>query len=115
MAPEKAPAFQFYPSDFLMDGNVMRMSMAQRGLYITLLSICWKEIVLPDNQTQLAAMTGIPLTVFRKLWLGVDLCFTRSPKGLTHKRLDEERMKQDEFRRRMSDRGTKGASKRWAS
>lgn len=115
MAPEKTPAFQFYPKDFLTDGKVLRMSMAQRGLYITLLSICWTERHLPSGVTELAQMVGLPVQVFRKLWPGVDICFTETPKGLSHKRLDEEREKQDVFRRRMSDRGKKGAENRWAS
>ena len=39
----KAPAFQFYPKDFLADANVMAMNMEERGCHITLLCACWNE------------------------------------------------------------------------
>ena len=45
----KAPAFQFYASDFLSDLNVQMMTMAQRGIYITLLAMEWIEGSLPSN------------------------------------------------------------------
>jgi hypothetical protein len=37
----KAPAFQFYPKDFLTDSRVMAMSNEVRGMYITLLCVDW--------------------------------------------------------------------------
>jgi hypothetical protein len=58
MAAEKAPAFQFYAKDFLTDGHVAGMTLAERGAYITLLCLCWQERSLPTETARLARMVG---------------------------------------------------------
>lgn len=113
MAPEKSPAFQFYPADFLIDGNVQRMTLEERGAYITLLCLCWQERALPNDDKGLARMLGISLSVFKRLWPALRRCFQETPDGWTHKRLEKERTKQEEYRRRQSDKGSRGAAKRW--
>ena len=45
------PAFQFYPQDFLT--GVMYLTMEERGLYITLLSIQWSKNVIPKKRLAL--------------------------------------------------------------
>ena len=42
------PAFQFYPQDFLT--GVMYLTMEERGIYITLLSIQWSKNVIPKKR-----------------------------------------------------------------
>lgn len=114
MAPEKSPAFQFYPKDFLADSHVMRMSMAERGVYITLLSTCWLEKSLPSDLEALARTVGLPAAVFRKLWPAVAVCFVaQDDGGLIHPRLEKERQKQATHKQRASDNGSKGAATRW--
>ena len=54
----KAPAFQFYASDFLSDINVTTMTMAQRGMYITLLAFEWIEGSLPTDLLKLRILCG---------------------------------------------------------
>lgn len=113
MAPEKAPAFQFYPKDFLSDSNVLEMSMLERGVYITLLCICWTEGSLPSAADRLANMVSIPPKQFAKCWPVIRECFTERDGRYVHLRLDREREKQAEHRRRQSDKGSRGAEKRW--
>lgn len=110
MAPEKSPAFQFYPADFLMDGNVQTMTLTERGAYITLLCLCWQEQSLPSEPMRLARSLGIPVAAFKKLWPALERCFQRTDAGWTHKRLDRERQKQAEYRRRGSDAGRASAN-----
>ena len=43
---EKRRLFQFYPNDFLLDANVISQSMQERGVYITLLCVCWQQGLL---------------------------------------------------------------------
>ncbi len=115
MAAEKAPAFQFYPKDFLMDGNVAGMSLAERGAYITLLCICWQERSLPADTTRLARMVGCPVGAFRRLWPALEPCFRASsvqPETLIHPRLEKERVKQDAFRKRQAAAGRASAAAR---
>ena len=70
MAPEKAPAFQFYPKDFLADSNVLRMSMEARGVYITLLSLAWLDGVVPLDPRELAPLVNLPDKQFARVWRG---------------------------------------------
>lgn len=117
MAAERAPAFQWYPKDFLADGAVMRMSMTERGVYITLLSVCWLERDLPSDMKDLSRIVGMPAKRFQKMWTGaLSACFQPGDEGrLTHKRLERERMKQEEHRQRSSDKGKGGAAARWGN
>lgn len=110
MARERVPAFQWYPKDFLSDENVLAMSYTERGIYITLLSVCWLQGSLPAGE-ELAEMLKIPWPRFDKLWTGrLSRCFVANGDGrLHHKRLDKEREKQEQFRRRQSD----AAASRW--
>lgn len=116
MATDKAPAFQFYPKDFMTDENVLLMSNTEIGVYIRLLCSCWLEGTLPLDTDSLARMAHMPLKQFTKFWENspVKRCFRVGEDGrLHHKRLDEEREKQATHRQRQSDKGIKGAAKRW--
>lgn len=109
MAPEKSPAFQFYPKEFLMDGNVLSMSLPERGAYITLLCICWQEKSLPCDLRRLANIVGVPLKAFQKLWPSLSACFVTQGDRLFHPRLEKEREKQEGHRQRQSDKGMASA------
>jgi uncharacterized protein YdaU (DUF1376 family) len=105
-----APAFQFYPKDFLSSSKVMRMTATERGIYITLLCVCWLEGGLPDDVSKLAKLAGVPLKQFSRIWPhNLQSCFTIVRGGkLVNERLDRERQKQAEFRRRQTDNGRRG-------
>lgn len=105
MAPEKSPAFQFYPKEFLMDGNVAGMSLQERGAYITLICVCWQEGTLPVDPKRLANMVGVPFRQFNNLWPALSVCFRETEGRLVHPRLEKEREKQENYRRRQSDKG----------
>lgn len=113
MADEKkAPAFQFYPRDFLTDEKVVLMSNTEIGIYMRLLSYCWLENTLPMETAALARFAKMPIKQFTKLWENsvVRTCFHVEDDGrLHHKRLDIERAKQGRFSRRQSD----NAASRW--
>lgn len=113
MAPEKAPAFQFYPKDFLSDSNVLRMSMEARGVYITLLSLAWLDGAVPVEPSELARLVNLPDKQFAKVWPSVRVCFQERDGQLIQPRLEAERAKQADYRRRQSDRGASGADQRW--
>jgi uncharacterized protein YdaU (DUF1376 family) len=107
----RAPAFQFYPKDFLADERVRLMSMPERGVYITAICLCWSEGTLPADSQTLSRLMGMPVTAFRKLWPALEGCFRVSPRDasrLIHPRLERERQKQRAYRRRQADNGRKG-------
>jgi len=114
----KAPAFQFYPKDFLTDGKVLMMSAEMRGLYITLLCIDWLEDGFPKHC--LLKLAGFD-------WLGDDGgirsgseieaqlldCFVAHPKKegwITNPRLQKERQAQIERRKERARSGQKGGN-----
>lgn len=107
----RAPAFQFYPKDFLADERVRLMSLAERGAYITLICHCWSEGTIPADVATLARVIGTPETALRKLWPAVAPCFRPAAHDagrLVHPRLEREIKKQRAFRRKQAENGRKG-------
>jgi uncharacterized protein YdaU (DUF1376 family) len=113
VAVEKAPAFQWYPKDFLSDGNVSSMSLAERGAYITLLCFCWIDGSLPTDVSRLGTMCGAQVKAFAAVWPAVRVCFREQDGRYVNPRLDLEREKQAEHRGQQTQRGSKGAEGRW--
>ena len=107
----KSPAFQFYPEAFLSDENVQLMDYEERGIYITLLSHCWLEGSIPADPGKIALLLKsgfIDLTHVLK-------CFTEledNSERLINSRLDRERTKQFEWRKKCSKGGKASARKR---
>ena len=110
--PNKAPAFQFYASDFLSDINVSMMSMSQRGIYVTLLAYEWIEGSLPSDLDRLKLLCGNPVD-FDSDWLVVSACFYEEDGRIYNKRLEKERQNMLSYRERMSKNGRRGANIRW--
>lgn len=100
-----------------MDERVRLMSLQERGAYITLLCMCWQEGSLPANVEDIARLVGVRPQYFKRLWSGqLGSCFFASVEDggrWRHKRLDQEREKQEHHRQRASDKGRIGAQNRW--
>lgn len=107
----KRPSFQFYPTDWLSDPNVMAMSAIERGAYIQILATMWttEDCSLRDDVEYLARLANVDKVVITALYP----CFRVVNGVLRHKRLDEERNKQDEYRLACSEAGKQGMKKRW--
>ena len=112
----KSPAFQFYPSDFLSDEKVMMMNYEERGIYITLLSVCWIEGSIPSDPEMLERLlrNGGAIKGLDFILKCFDPHLTLEGR-LVHKRLDREREKQVEHSKQKSKSGKEGAKKRWDS
>lgn len=108
-----SPAFQFYPADFLFDENVVLMSLAGRGAYITLLCYCWREGSIPADMTRLGRMCGTDSSAMAQLWSELEACFEKAGDRYIHPRLEKERIKQQEYKAERSESGKKGALSRW--
>jgi uncharacterized protein YdaU (DUF1376 family) len=106
----KSPAFQFYPKDFLSSTKVARMSLTERGIYITLLSVQWMEGALPSDLSEIADIVGITTAQLTRIWpkyLG--RCFVEKNGHLINERLERERKVQSDFRKKQKA----NADKRW--
>lgn len=109
----RAPAFQFYPSDFLSDMRIRMLSWASRGLYIDLLCYCWREGWIPSDSSAIAQLCHCHDTAIIEPCLAL---FSHHPDDagkLIHLALDAEREKQKAFREERKASGIKGAAKRW--
>jgi uncharacterized protein YdaU (DUF1376 family) len=103
----KAPAFQFYAAEYLADENVQLLSLEQEGIYIRLLAYCWREGSIPAEPEKLArlckgcsvdSLTGV-LDLFHPM--GMD-------GRLSHRRLDDERIKHERYRLKQAMNGARG-------
>ena len=111
---DKAPAFQFYPKDWLTDPDVVCMSMAQKGAYITLICYCWREDKLPNNEDYIRKLLcNVPK--WKTLWNGIKHKFEIQGDYLLHPRLEKEKIKQEEYRNKKSIAGKIGMEKRWGN
>lgn len=110
-----APAFQFYPSDFLSDKNTMVMSATEIGAYTLLMCVCWREGSLPNDVEELAAIARMDIEGFRESWnRRIERCFRQNGAGeWVHPRLEKEREKQSTYQEEQSKRGKLGAKRRW--
>lgn len=101
MSQTKAPAFQFYAQDFLT--GTLDMTMEEKGIYITLLSIQWSKGEIPKERLGLLIhrdWNGVPDMVKKK--------FTDLGKTVINDRLHLQKQKMDEFREKQRLNGLKG-------
>lgn len=108
----RSPAFQFYPDKWLSSPRVALMTPSQEGAYIRLLCYDWDKDGIPNDPDQLAKLSRVSVEEIR----GVIECFTTHPSKtgyLTNERLQEERLKQSDWRKKSSEGGKKGSAIRW--
>tara|TARA_B100000287_G_scaffold44104_1_gene39691 strand:- start:4135 stop:4848 length:714 start_codon:yes stop_codon:yes gene_type:complete len=101
MSLTKAPAFQFYAQDFLT--GTMDMTMEEKGIYITLLSIQWSKGEIPKERLGLLIhreWKEVPDLVKKK--------FTDLGNTVRNERLYLAKLKMDEFREKQRVNGLKG-------
>lgn len=98
-----APAFQFYPADFLM-GTAL-MTCEQRGAFMSLLCHQWHSLGLPSENRMLSRLAGCEVETIEAIRSKFDLC---SDGLLRNKRLEAVRDKQDAYRESRSKSGLKG-------
>jgi hypothetical protein len=109
----RAPAFQFYPADYLADMRIRMLSWASRGLYIDLLCYCWREGWIPSDSSAIAQLCHCHDTAIIEPCLALFFPHPDDPGKLIHLSLEAEREKQKAFREERKASGIKGAVKRW--
>ena len=109
---EKAPAFQLYAADFYMD--TASWTIEEVGIYTRLLFFQWVNGCIPMDEIRLSRIAGCSLKTFRKSWDGIHLKFSpRDHENLINLRLEESRIKQDEYHNARKLGGKITAKKRW--
>lgn len=106
----KSPAFQFYPKDFIT--GTIGLTPEEVGAYIRLLCHQWEKGSVPGEIELIARIVGLPVSRMRRVWYRLLAYFVPDPAnpayGFVNARLERERRKQDEFRKRASDSGKRG-------
>lgn len=128
MSKEKAPAFQFYPRDWLSDPNVNLLSFEQEGWYIRLICHCWLERTVPWDPAEAIRLLGLRVKDlpnagtefswpenfnrrFDDMEELLKLCFVQledEPERCLNPRVEHERKMQEERRKERSASGKKG-------
>lgn len=114
MAIRRPPAFQFYAADYLADEHVQLMTLEEEGVYIRLLSYCWREGSIPSDHKALSRLCkGASLESVSVVSDRFEL-MTNDGSRMTHPRLNVEREKQEEWSRKNSLNGKKSGKARRA-
>lgn len=113
----KAPAFQFYPSDWLSSPKITLMSPAEEGAYIRLLCYAWADphCSIPDDDATLAVLSRLGEGWFNGGSTKLRACFSVSPSfpgRLVNERLLQERQKQEAWREKSRAGGKKSGKTR---
>ena len=113
-----SPAFQFYPNDWLASTNINLMTPAEEGAYIRLLAYMWNDpdCTLPNNIDELIRLSRLNEKDRGDIRVVIKCLqpFPNHPiEKLYNERLFLERKKQEEWSKKSSEGGKKGAKSRW--
>jgi len=101
--------FQFRHRDWISSSTVRRMSLAERGAYIELLSYQWEDGFIPDDIEELSRMIGVSLADFRKLWPRLEQSFPLAEIGKrVNPVMEKDRIEAERKRDQLIQNGTKG-------
>ena len=107
----KAPAFQFYASDFLTD--TQSWETEEVGIYIRLLANEWVNGPLPNDEKRLARIAGCDTETFKNHWVIVGFKFLVNGEGeLYNEKLEGLRYEDNAFREKQRLNGSKGGRPR---
>jgi uncharacterized protein YdaU (DUF1376 family) len=106
------PAFLFYAEDFAT--GTAAMSPMEVGIYIRCLCHQWSHGFVPDDQRQIARLSGAMLDEIANAWPNVQKKFVESAPGqLQNARLEQVREELLDTHERRAKAGKRGATKRW--
>jgi uncharacterized protein YdaU (DUF1376 family) len=113
---QRCKTFDFNPSDFLNDPNVVVMDAEQRGVYIALLCSAWEQEIpgiLPAEDHALMRLARATPEEWGRTKHAVSRCFDVSDGRWIQKRMVREYETQNAWFKRQSAAGKRGAKSRW--
>lgn len=105
--------FPLYPRRLLLSRKASKMSPSEFGIYVKLLCHEWIDLILPDDQEELAEIAGAEIKEFKSAWSRVSKCFTRVDGGLVNEVLEEIRQEQIAKHKDAVRRGYLGSEARY--
>ncbi|MEX6689250.1 DUF1376 domain-containing protein [Danxiaibacter flavus] len=104
--------FPLYVSDYLSDSNVQSLTMEEEGVYVRLLTICWKEDGIPNDRERLRLLCkGVKAKVIENV-MRLFYVDANDNTKLRNKRLEKEKEKAAKFKQLQSEKGIASAKKR---
>lgn len=94
MGSERAPAYQWYPKDYLSSSAVNAMSLEEEGAYRRLLDFEWLDGSIPSSLPALARLCRVTPARMGRIWPGIMACFVEHPDQpgrLVNERLERQR------------------------
>ncbi len=114
-APRR-PYMPFFGDDFFGSQAVRMMSHESRGVLLELLWLAWRDGSIPSDRKLLTRLLGAGSDLVDRCWPEIESLWQPAGDGrLVNQELEDERSRQDEHRRRMSEAGKRGNSVRWGS
>lgn len=110
----KSPAFQFYPGDWLASTKISLMTPAEEGAYLRLLCHAWSDpqCSLLDDDEILASLSRLGPEWFNGASTKIRSCFKKKGNKLYSERLEIEKKKQREWRKKSKLGGLNSAKSR---
>jgi uncharacterized protein YdaU (DUF1376 family) len=109
--------FKMYPAETLSDELFSGWSIEERGAWLTLILVNWREGSIPSDQTTLARLLHVDSGTMRSLWSAIGSRFVRHPdvpERLTSPRVEREREAAQRLMDQKVEAGRKGANSRWS-
>jgi uncharacterized protein YdaU (DUF1376 family) len=99
--------------DWRGDDVYMILDNREKGIYRELIDQCWVAGGISSNPEDLARFVGEPVDYFRGVWAKIHKKFRVRGDGLISKRLEQDRRRLKEVRKKRKDAAQKGADQRW--
>ena len=116
MAPEKSPAYQWYPKDWDTDESVKLMTYEQEGIYRRLLDHQALHGSIPAEPRQIAMLVPKVSPVrFLKLWVVLSAKFPIKDGRRANQKLERVRERSEAYRKKQSENGQRGAERKWGA
>jgi uncharacterized protein YdaU (DUF1376 family) len=112
---EQAPAFQFYPKDWISNHERVRWDLSTQGAYILLCCYAWVgNGRLPEDMEVLARMCNCRTQKMEKMWVKLKGSFVMVGDGtFFNPVIENERKVQAEHKKERAKAGKMGAEARW--
>lgn len=108
------PAFLLYSANLIADKRYRMMSLAERGLYLSMLVECWSNLSVPADPATLARWVMVePSEVKEALTERVKSFFSFDDGGYISSDLEDYRQTLEIRRNKQSTGGKKGAKAKW--
>lgn len=112
MAINSSPAFQHYPRDEIANPDIAALSPEEFGIYRMLINYIWLKGFLEYEERNLAKILKISPKKFRKVFSAIEKFFKIEDGKVTCPELDEQRLKQAEWRLKSSEGGKETVRRR---